>query len=75
MKKITTISFINSSAVRLLDQRRLPGEVVYNDYKDVESLSQAITDMVVRGAPAIGITAAYGLALLRVLRAIELRGF
>lgn len=63
MKKINTIRFIDSSAVRLIDQRKLPGQVIYNDYKDVESLSQAITDMVVRGAPAIGITAAYGLAL------------
>ncbi|MBL4671118.1 MAG: S-methyl-5-thioribose-1-phosphate isomerase [Arenicella sp.] len=63
MRKITPIEFIDSSAVRLLDQRMLPADVVYNNYSNIESLSQAITDMVVRGAPAIGITVAYGLAL------------
>ena len=63
MRKITPIEFVDSSAVRLLDQRALPAEIVYINYSDIESLSQAITDMVVRGAPAIGITAAYGLAL------------
>lgn len=63
MRKITPIEFVDSRAVRLLDQRELPAKVVYKDYTNIESLSQAITDMVVRGAPAIGITAAYGLAL------------
>ena len=63
MKKITPIEFVGSKVVRLLDQRALPAEVIYNNYSDVESLSQAISDMVVRGAPAIGIAAAYGLAL------------
>ncbi|MHC1781287.1 MAG: S-methyl-5-thioribose-1-phosphate isomerase [Anaerolineaceae bacterium] len=49
--------------VRLLDQRRLPHEVVYIDYSDYNELANAILDMVVRGAPAIGVTGAYGLAL------------
>jgi methylthioribose-1-phosphate isomerase len=41
----------------------LPGKLVYNKYCDAESIHQAIKTMVVRGAPAIGITAAYGLYL------------
>lgn len=47
----------------LLDQRRLPGEESYLELHDVTSVGDAIRDMVVRGAPAIGITAAYGVVL------------
>jgi len=47
----------------LLDQRLLPTEEIYLEFEDVESVAQAITDMVVRGAPAIGITAAYGVVI------------
>jgi methylthioribose-1-phosphate isomerase len=50
-------------ALKLLDQRLLPREEVYNEYHDVESVAEAIKDMVVRGAPAIGICAAYGVVL------------
>ncbi|MEW6230534.1 MAG: S-methyl-5-thioribose-1-phosphate isomerase, partial [Bacillota bacterium] len=51
------------NAVRLLDQRLLPHKVVYVDYADYRDVATAIRDMVVRGAPAIGAAAAYGLAL------------
>ena len=47
-----------SAGLRLLDQRRLPGEEVYLDLGDAAAVAVAIRDMVVRGAPAIGITAA-----------------
>jgi len=47
----------------LLDQTKLPGRIVYNKYCDAVSIHKAIKTMVVRGAPAIGITAAYGLYL------------
>ncbi|MEM8608739.1 MAG: S-methyl-5-thioribose-1-phosphate isomerase [Myxococcota bacterium] len=50
--------------VVMLDQRRLPTEVVYHRYETPDQVASAIRDMVVRGAPAIGIAAAYGLALL-----------
>lgn len=50
-------------ALRLLDQRRLPGEVAYLSVRTPHECAAAIRDMVVRGAPAIGITAAYGMAL------------
>ena len=49
--------------VRLLDQTLLPAEVRYLELDSVERVAEAITTMRVRGAPAIGITAAYGLAL------------
>jgi len=52
-----------SAGLRLLDQRRLPGEEVYLDLGDAAAVAVAIRDMVVRGAPAIGITAAYGVVL------------
>jgi methylthioribose-1-phosphate isomerase len=50
-------------ALRLLDQRLLPHETRYVDYVDYRQVAAAIREMVVRGAPAIGVAAAYGLAL------------
>jgi methylthioribose-1-phosphate isomerase len=47
----------------LLDQRRLPHEEVYLRLQDEESVAAAIRDMAVRGAPAIGVAAAFGIAL------------
>jgi methylthioribose-1-phosphate isomerase len=49
--------------VRLIDQRKLPNEEVYLDCASPEQAAEAIRSMVVRGAPAIGVTAAFGLAL------------
>src|SRR5689334_24447637 len=54
---------IDADAVVLLDQRRLPGEVVEVECRSAAEVAEAIRTMVVRGAPAIGIAAAYGLAL------------
>ncbi len=50
-------------AVRLIDQSKLPSEVIYINCADVKSVAEAIKSLRVRGAPAIGITAAYGVAL------------
>ncbi len=64
-----TLAFTDGKLV-MLDQRKLPTELTYytcNDYRDVEFV---IRDMVVRGAPAIGATAAYGF----YLAAVELAG-
>jgi methylthioribose-1-phosphate isomerase len=47
----------------LLDQRALPGSVVEIELCDAVAVAHAIRDMVVRGAPAIGVTAGYGAAL------------
>jgi methylthioribose-1-phosphate isomerase len=49
--------------VRLLDQRRLPAETVYVTCASAVEVAEAIRAMVVRGAPAIGVTAAFGVAL------------
>lgn len=49
--------------LQLLDQRKLPAACDYISYGDANAVAAAIRDMVVRGAPAIGITAAYGMAL------------
>jgi methylthioribose-1-phosphate isomerase len=47
----------------LLDQRRLPGETRENAYTEPQAVATAIRDMVVRGAPAIGIAAGFGVVL------------
>lgn len=51
------------NAVRLLDQRALPQKIVYRTLQDWREVRAAIHDMVVRGAPAIGVAAAYGAVL------------
>ena len=47
--------------LRLIDQTKLPGELVYMEIDDIEDTWDAIKRLVVRGAPAIGIAAGYGL--------------
>src|SRR5262249_50615119 len=49
--------------LRLLDQRRLPAEETYIDCRDADAVATAIRDLAVRGAPAIGIAAAWGVVL------------
>jgi len=50
-------------ALRILDQRLLPGSLRYRRLTTVEEVAEAIETLAVRGAPAIGIAAAYGVAL------------
>ncbi len=50
--------------VRMIDQRLLPEEEVYRDYTRCSEVAAAIREMVIRGAPAIGVAAGYGLALV-----------
>ena len=50
-------------AVRILDQSRLPDKVTFVDCRDYETVGRAIKELWVRGAPAIGIAAAMGVAL------------
>jgi methylthioribose-1-phosphate isomerase len=50
-------------AVEMLDQRFLPREVRYVTFTDYRAVAAAIRDMVIRGAPAIGVAAGYGMAL------------
>lgn len=51
------------SAVKMIDQRILPGRFEVLTYHDYREVAKAITDMVVRGAPAIGVAGAMGMAL------------
>lgn len=53
----------DDACVWMLDQRLLPSQETYVVLTNVDLLARAITDMVVRGAPAIGIAAAYGMVL------------
>ncbi|MGD8595206.1 MAG: S-methyl-5-thioribose-1-phosphate isomerase, partial [Gammaproteobacteria bacterium] len=53
----------DGDVLKLLDQRLLPEQEIYLEYRDVASVAEAIKDMVVRGAPAIGITAAYAVVI------------
>ena len=49
--------------VVMLDQRRLPTDEIHHTYTDYREVAKAIRDMVIRGAPAIGVAAAMGVAL------------
>ncbi len=51
------------TALALLDQTKLPVEEVWDDYTDYRAVAEAIRRLVVRGAPAIGISAAYAVCL------------
>jgi methylthioribose-1-phosphate isomerase len=53
----------DGDAIALIDQTRLPGELVIVRVTDVDSLIDAIQRLVVRGAPAIGVAGAFGVAL------------
>lgn len=55
--------FWENNELKLIDQRILPSRFEVLSYRDHKTVADAITDMVVRGAPAIGATAAFGLAL------------
>ena len=59
---VRTIQWSNNHVV-MLDQRLLPGKEVYRVYRDYCEVARAIRDMVIRGAPAIGVAAAMGVAL------------
>lgn len=53
----------NGDSVTVLDQRLLPAKEVYNTYRQFGDVADSIRNMETRGAPAIGITAAMGIAL------------
>jgi len=56
----------NEQRVKIIDQRRLPHEFVVVDLKSVDDTIKALKDMYVRGAPLIGVTAAYGVYLATI---------
>jgi methylthioribose-1-phosphate isomerase len=53
----------SARGVRMIDQRRLPREEIYVEAASPEEVAEAIREMAVRGAPAIGVAAGFGLAL------------
>ena len=61
-KTIEWVGGIDGQA-RLIDQTRLPGEMVYLEVHDIKTMGRAIKTLQVRGAPAIGIAAAFGVIL------------
>ncbi|MDP8937778.1 MAG: S-methyl-5-thioribose-1-phosphate isomerase [Actinomycetota bacterium] len=56
----------HDGAVRIIDQRLLPERLVLVDLRTVDELCQAVRDLAVRGAPALGVTGAMGIALASV---------
>ena len=62
MSELRTVEWVQGH-VRMIDQTRLPDRLEYVTLKDYRQVSRAIKGMVVRGAPAIGVTAAMGMAL------------
>ena len=72
---IKTVEWTNQG-VRFIDQRRLPTEEVYVVCRNYEEVAAAIRDMAVRGAPAIGVSAAMGVALgMQQSKATDMAGF
>lgn len=62
VRDIKTV-WMDDDSVWLIEQNRLPHEIEFLQAKSLEEVAEAIRSMVVRGAPAIGATAAYGIAL------------
>jgi methylthioribose-1-phosphate isomerase len=62
IEMIKTIEWKDGKVI-MVDQRLLPSEETYNEYTTHEEVAKAIEDMVIRGAPAIGVAAAMGIAL------------
>lgn len=62
MNLLLTVAWENNSVV-LIDQTKLPNKLAYVKCKSYQEVADAIKRLVVRGAPAIGVTAAFGLAL------------
>jgi methylthioribose-1-phosphate isomerase len=59
---LRTVEWKNNSVV-MIDQTKLPNELVYVTYTNYQDVAVAIRDLIVRGAPAIGVSGAFGLAL------------
>ena len=59
---VETIVWTDAGVV-MIDQRRLPSEEVYVTCRNYNEVAEAIRSMVIRGAPAIGVAAAMGVAL------------
>jgi methylthioribose-1-phosphate isomerase len=73
--RVKTIEWLGG-AVRLIDQTRLPLELVHKETRDYRDIAESIRRLEVRGAPAIGVAAAMGIALAAIEhRALDLPAF
>ena len=63
--KIKTIEWVNNRS-KMIDQRLLPKKLKFYEAKNVKQMYSAIKDMIVRGAPAIGIAGAHGVSLAAI---------
>ncbi|MDE1770580.1 MAG: S-methyl-5-thioribose-1-phosphate isomerase [Thaumarchaeota archaeon] len=59
---LRTVEWKNSTVI-MIDQTKLPNKLEYVKFKDYRKVAQAIRDLVIRGAPAIGVAGAFGLSL------------
>ena len=59
---LRTVEWKNNKLV-MIDQTKLPNELVFIEFSDYKEVANAIRTLVVRGAPAIGVSGAFGLAL------------
>ena len=59
---IRTVEWKNNKVI-MIDQTKLPNELVFVEYDSYNEVADAIRNLVVRGAPAIGVSGAFGLAL------------
>ena len=59
---LRTVEWKNNKLV-MIDQTKLPNELVFLEFSDYKEVANAIRTLVVRGAPAIGVSGAFGLAL------------
>jgi methylthioribose-1-phosphate isomerase len=65
-----------NGVLEMIDQRVLPSRFEYLRYESAASVAEGIHTMVVRGAPAIGVAAAYGVALEAIrLKGLQLQEF
>ena len=60
--ELRTVEWKNDSVI-MIDQTKLPSELVFVKYTDYNDVADAIRTLVVRGAPAIGVSGAFGMAL------------
>lgn len=64
-KDLLTVKWENNQVI-MIDQTKLPGRLVYVKYKKYDDVARAIELLIVRGAPAIGVAAAFGMALAAI---------
>jgi len=60
--ELKTVEWKNNKVI-MIDQTKLPNELIFVEYNNFNQVAEAIRNLVVRGAPAIGVSGAFGLAL------------